>query len=135
MLTRAPALDYDAWARLGNSGWDWASLLEYHRRVRPFPSSRALRRRPSDCLSAREQTESFHIPTPALNLPRASAHDPTWTPAAHGHEGPVQASYSPYVSEQMQGLFEALREEGLCVLLSLAPLPLAFLTNSLQEGD
>ncbi|KPV76126.1 uncharacterized protein RHOBADRAFT_49619 [Rhodotorula graminis WP1] len=90
MLTRAPALDYDAWARLGNPGWDWQSLLEYHRR-----------------------SESFHLPTPALNLSPATAHDPTWTPSAHGHDGPVQASYSPYVSEQMQGLFEALREDGL----------------------
>ncbi|GAA6054180.1 hypothetical protein JCM3770_002819 [Rhodotorula araucariae] len=90
MLTRAPAVDYDAWSRLGNPGWDWPSLLPYHRR-----------------------SESFHIPTPAFNLPSATAHDPLWAPSVHGHSGPVQASYSPYVSEQMQGLFEALRAEGL----------------------
>ncbi|BGP46331.1 hypothetical protein JCM10450v2_002173 [Rhodotorula kratochvilovae] len=90
MLTRAPAADYDSWARLGNPGWDWPSLLPYHRR-----------------------SESFHLPTPALNLPPGSAHDPLWSPSVHGHDGPLQASYSPYVSEQMQGLFEALREEGL----------------------
>lgn len=30
---RAPKCDYDAWWMLGNEGWDWDSLLRYHRRV------------------------------------------------------------------------------------------------------
>ncbi|GAA5851239.1 hypothetical protein JCM9279_007495 [Rhodotorula babjevae] len=115
MLTRAPALDYDAWARLGNPGWDWQSLLSTIVACASSPPStprdeRAVLTFPPH---PHPQSESFHVPTPALNLPAATAHDPTWTPSAHGHDGPVQASYSPYVSEQMQGLFEALREEGL----------------------
>lgn len=32
--SRGPAVDYDAWERLGNPGWNWADLLPYQRRVR-----------------------------------------------------------------------------------------------------
>ena len=33
LFDRAPAEDYDAWAALGNPGWDWAGLLPYFRKV------------------------------------------------------------------------------------------------------
>ncbi|GAA5999425.1 GMC family oxidoreductase [Rhodotorula paludigena] len=88
--SRGPAVDYDAWERLGNPGWNWADLLPYQRR-----------------------SETFHIPVPAANLPAATAHDPLWVPSAHGHGGPVDVSYSQYISPQMQGFFESFRQEGL----------------------
>ncbi|GAA5971697.1 hypothetical protein JCM11641_000688 [Rhodosporidiobolus odoratus] len=87
---RAPAMDYDAWEKLGNKGWNWEELLEYHKR-----------------------SESFSIPTPAKNLDPRTAHDPIWAPHAHGHDGPLKASYTPFVGEQFAGLYDALREDGL----------------------
>ncbi|GAA6012441.1 hypothetical protein JCM10207_007088 [Rhodosporidiobolus poonsookiae] len=90
VMNRAPKIDFDAWEKLGNPGWNWDALLEYHK-----------------------QSESFHIPTPAKNADPRTGHDPIWKPAVHGHDGPVQTSYSPYVSEQFAGLFDALRDEGL----------------------
>ncbi|GAA5949997.1 hypothetical protein JCM21900_001358 [Sporobolomyces salmonicolor] len=44
---------------------------------------------------------------------RREAHDPIWNPKAHGHDGPVQVSYTPFVSPPMMGLFDMLREVGL----------------------
>lgn len=64
----------------------------------------------------RGQSETFHIPVPAANLPAATAHDPLWVPSAHGHDGPVKVSYSQYISPQMQGFFESFRQEGLYVM-------------------
>ncbi|BGP14174.1 hypothetical protein JCM10213v2_002114 [Rhodosporidiobolus nylandii] len=90
VMNRAPRIDYDAWEKLGNEGWNWKELLEYHRR-----------------------SETFHVPTPAKNLDPHTAHDPIWKPHAHGHDGPLQVSYTPYVSPAMAGLYDALREEGL----------------------
>jgi choline dehydrogenase-like flavoprotein len=30
---RGAAADYDAWAALGGTGWDWAGMLPYFRKV------------------------------------------------------------------------------------------------------
>ncbi|GAA5860685.1 hypothetical protein JCM8547_005500 [Rhodosporidiobolus lusitaniae] len=89
MINRAASVDYDAWEKLGNEGWNWKELLEYHRR-----------------------SETFYVPTPALNADPLTGHDPIWSPHAHGHDGPLQVSYSPYCAPQFAGLFNALREDS-----------------------
>ncbi|GAA5859125.1 hypothetical protein JCM1840_003763 [Sporobolomyces johnsonii] len=89
VYNRAPSVDYDAWETLGNPGWNWKELLPYHRR-----------------------SERFYPPMPAENLAQSEAHDPLWKPKAHGHDGPVQVSYTPFVSPQLMGLFNSLREAG-----------------------
>jgi choline dehydrogenase-like flavoprotein len=33
---RGAKADYDAWAQLGNKGWDWNGLLPYFKKVRNF---------------------------------------------------------------------------------------------------
>ncbi|GAA5837031.1 hypothetical protein JCM11251_004479 [Rhodosporidiobolus azoricus] len=82
--------DLNALVKLANEGWDWEGLLPYYQR-----------------------TESFHPPLPASNLDPKTAHDPIFSPRAHGHDGPVQVSYGPYLGKETEGLFDALREEGL----------------------
>ncbi|GAA5910301.1 hypothetical protein JCM6882_003244 [Rhodosporidiobolus microsporus] len=88
--TRPPKCDVNAWAELGNEGWDWEGLLPYYKRA-----------------------ETFHPPMPARNLDPRTAHDPIFAPRAHGHEGPVEVSYAPYLGEELEGFFDALREGGL----------------------
>ncbi|GJN88302.1 hypothetical protein Rhopal_001267-T1 [Rhodotorula paludigena] len=77
--SRGPAVDYDAWERLGNPGWNWADLLPYQRR-----------------------SETFHVPVPAANLPAATAHDPLWVPSAHGHGGPVEGFFESFRQEGLR---------------------------------
>jgi len=69
---RAAREDYDAWASLGNPGWDWAGLKHY------FMKSESLRRPPE------ADAEKFRF--------RVTDRD-------HGTTGPVQASCQPYLSE------------------------------------
>lgn len=38
--------------------------------------------------------------------------NPQYKTKVHGHQGPVQASYSPYFSPQFKGVFDGLRELG-----------------------
>ncbi|KAK5198411.1 hypothetical protein LTR92_002656 [Exophiala xenobiotica] len=69
---RAAREDYDAWASLGNPGWDWAGLKHY------FMKSECLSRPPE------ADAEKFRFRV---------------TDSDHGTAGPVQASCQPYLSE------------------------------------
>jgi choline dehydrogenase len=63
---RGAAEDYDAWASLGNPGWDWEGLLFYFKKSENFTPA------------APGYAEEFEI---------------SWDDATHGFDGPVQSSY------------------------------------------
>lgn len=91
MYTRGHKKDFDAWADLGNPGWDWDGLLSYHKR--------------SETLTPR------HEP----NAPAGGV--PVWDAAAHGDSGPIQTSHSPYAPEQYSAIYEGTQEVIDCVHL------------------
>ncbi|KAK7990324.1 hypothetical protein PG990_014604 [Apiospora arundinis] len=82
---RADAAEIDAWAALGNPGWDWNALYPYYQRG-----------------------EAFAPPTAAQTAAGAS-----WVPAYHGESGPLRTSY-PYemlngtLFDRMRTTWEAL---------------------------
>jgi choline dehydrogenase len=63
---RGAAEDYDAWASLGNPGWDWEGLLPYFKKSENFTPA------------ASGYAEEFEI---------------LWDDTTHGLDGPVQSSY------------------------------------------
>lgn len=63
---RASAADYDAWASLGNSGWDWDSLLPYFKKSTTF------------------------TPPTASNVQEFGT---TYDASYYGTNGPIQASF------------------------------------------
>ncbi|KAI1738091.1 hypothetical protein F4680DRAFT_459964 [Xylaria scruposa] len=62
---RANEADLDAWEKLGNPGWNWASLYPYYKR-----------------------SENFTIPGPGLQ-----ASGVTFDASVHGNSGPVRTGY------------------------------------------
>lgn len=64
---RGTPANYDAWADLGNPGWDWEGLLPYFKKVETFTPPSA------------EQVAQFGI---------------TWDDECHGFNGPVQSSFT-----------------------------------------
>ncbi|CAG8956351.1 hypothetical protein HYFRA_00003732 [Hymenoscyphus fraxineus] len=71
MYNRGQALDYDDWAKLGNTGWDFESLLPYFKKAEKF-------------IPPPYSTES--------NIPLESQHDGQF----HGSEGPIRTSFSTW---------------------------------------
>ncbi|KAK7937274.1 uncharacterized protein PG986_014142 [Apiospora aurea] len=82
---RGDAAEPDAWAALGNPGWDWKSMYPYYLR-----------------------SEAFSPPTEAQTAAGAS-----WIPRYHGNSGPLRTSY-PYemlngtLFDRMRTTWEAL---------------------------
>ncbi|KAI4290348.1 MAG: hypothetical protein L6R35_000385 [Caloplaca aegaea] len=74
--------DYNAWAALGNPGWDWEGMLPYFIKARGF-----------FCHIAREYSINYN-------------------PLVHGFSGPVQVSYPRYFYPQSTNLFAALNYLG-----------------------
>ena len=66
---RGSAADYDAWEELGNSGWNWQTLLHYFKKSETFTPAE----------------ETF-----------AAEFDISSSNSAHGFGGPVRASYPVY---------------------------------------
>ncbi|GAA5924091.1 hypothetical protein JCM1841_004570 [Sporobolomyces salmonicolor] len=85
--TRGFKLDYDSWSNLGNNGWSWDSLLPYFMK-----------------------SEKFH--PPAGNSQNIT---PVYNASVHGTQGPVQVSFSPYISEQFTGFYDGLRTMNVSV--------------------
>ncbi|GAA6062336.1 hypothetical protein JCM10212_006586 [Sporobolomyces blumeae] len=79
--TRGHKADYDGWAKMGAKGWTWKSLLPYFKKSEKFS-------------------------TPGKNNQDV---EPTYNAAVHGSSGPVQVSFSPYISEQFTGFYDGLR--------------------------
>ncbi|GAA5938083.1 hypothetical protein JCM1841_003805 [Sporobolomyces salmonicolor] len=79
--TRGFKLDYDSWSNLGNTGWNWDSLLPYFMK-----------------------SEKFVAPTG--NNQNVT---PVYDASVHGTSGPVEVSFSSYISDQFTGFYDGLR--------------------------
>ncbi|MCJ1435604.1 hypothetical protein MMC27_004978 [Xylographa pallens] len=66
--------DYDAWAALGNPGWDWDGILPYFMKSETY--------------------------TPVYSEQVAAEYSINYNPAVHGFSGPVQVSYPKYFYPQ-----------------------------------
>ncbi|PNS15655.1 Long-chain-alcohol oxidase FAO3 [Sphaceloma murrayae] len=87
---RGSAFDYNRWSALGNAGWSWQDLLPYFKKSEAFtPASQAI---------AREYGVRFD-------------------PAAHGTQGPIKASYSPFFWPSTKNYAEGSRELGINIPL------------------
>ncbi|MCJ1405765.1 hypothetical protein MMC11_008995 [Xylographa trunciseda] len=78
--------DYDAWADLGNPGWDWNGILPYF-----------------------IKSETY---TPVYSELVAEEYSINYNPAVHGFSGPVQVSYPKYFYPQSINFFDALNYLG-----------------------
>lgn len=87
IFDRGMPSNYDAWAALGNEGWDFQGLLPYFKKVSRH-ITRTTRAVSLDYLTER-QSETF-TPAPADH---ASLYGLTYDPECHGFDGPVKSSY------------------------------------------
>ncbi|KAL8716496.1 MAG: hypothetical protein Q9225_006187 [Loekoesia sp. 1 TL-2023] len=78
--------DYNAWAALGNPGWDWEGMLPYF-----------------------IKSETY---TPVYSADIAREYSINYNPLVHGFSGPVQVSYPRYFYPQSTNLFAALNYLG-----------------------
>ncbi|KAL8777695.1 MAG: hypothetical protein Q9194_002410 [Teloschistes cf. exilis] len=78
--------DYNAWAALGNPGWDWEGMLPYF-----------------------IKSETY---TPVYSADIAREYSINYNPAVHGTSGPVQVSYPRFFYPQSTNLFAALNYLG-----------------------
>ncbi|KAI4223477.1 MAG: hypothetical protein L6R36_005385, partial [Xanthoria steineri] len=78
--------DYDAWAALGNPGWDWDGILPYF-----------------------IKSETY---TPVYSAEIAREYSINYNPLVHGTSGPVQVSYPRFFYPQSTNLFAALNYLG-----------------------
>ncbi|GAA5897326.1 GMC family oxidoreductase [Sporobolomyces salmoneus] len=85
--TRGHKSDYDSWDALGAKGWNWNSLLPYFKKSEKFS-------------------------TPSSNNQNAQ---PVYDASVHGTSGPVQISFSPYISDQFTGFYEGIQKMGVSV--------------------
>lgn len=81
---RASAADYDAWERLGNTGWNWNSLLPYFKK-----------------------STTFTPPVPLLN-----AFGVTYDASYYGTNGPIHASFPPFEYADMTSIWAAYKAQG-----------------------
>ncbi|PPQ66224.1 hypothetical protein CVT24_000336 [Panaeolus cyanescens] len=86
LFDRGAAADYDAWAELGNPGWDFKGLLPYFKK-----------------------SETFTPPPPAL----AAEFGITWDLEGHGTDGPIYSTYPRYLTNDKKVFFAALNELGI----------------------
>ncbi|MCJ1280687.1 hypothetical protein MMC26_000004 [Xylographa opegraphella] len=78
--------DYNAWAALGNPGWDWNGILPYFMKSETY--------------------------TPVDSGQIAEEYSINYNPAVHGFSGPVQVSYPKYFYPQSVNFFDALNYLG-----------------------
>ncbi|KAE8446169.1 hypothetical protein EG329_012394 [Mollisiaceae sp. DMI_Dod_QoI] len=88
MYNRGHKSDYDDWARLGNPGWDFSSLLPYFKKHENFTD-------PSRYASKN-------------NIPLETTFDPSF----HGTEGPIHTSFSTWRLPQEKEWIEASAKLG-----------------------
>jgi choline dehydrogenase-like flavoprotein len=82
---RASATDYDAWEALGNSGWNWNSLLTYFRK-----------------------STTFTPPTRS----NAKEFGTTYDASYYGTNGPVHASFPNFEYQDTKNIWAAWKAEG-----------------------
>ncbi|KAK2000864.1 alcohol oxidase [Colletotrichum falcatum] len=103
IFDRGMPSNYDAWAALGNSGWDFEALLPYFKK-----------------------SESF---TPA-SPENAATYMMTYDPACHGAEGPVQSSYLAWSHPNNTNFLDAIHGLGVSTPVDQGCNPLgAYLTT------
>lgn len=84
-FVRGSATDYDAWEKLGNSGWSWNSLLPYFKKF-----------------------ETFTPPPPEL----AAEYPISTDLGPHGTSGPIGSSFSTYVFPAIKYFFRGWNAVG-----------------------
>ena len=82
---RASAADYDAWEQLGNSGWNWNSLLPYFKKSTTF------------------------TPPSAENV---KAYGTTYDASFYGTNGPIQASFPNFEYPDITTIWAAYKAQG-----------------------
>ncbi|KAJ0338057.1 hypothetical protein COL922a_006070 [Colletotrichum nupharicola] len=85
VFVRAGKAEYAAWEKLGAEGWGWDGIFPYFKK-----------------------SENFTAPPPDF----ADAANISWIDAAHGHSGPVQASYPNYFFPGAANFWQAALESG-----------------------
>ncbi|GAA6011247.1 hypothetical protein JCM11491_006773 [Sporobolomyces phaffii] len=85
--TRGHKSDYDSWDAVGAKGWTWQSLLPYFKKSEKFA-------------------------TPGSNNKGIK---PKYDASMHGTSGPVQVSFSPYISDQFTGFYDGIQSLGVPV--------------------
>ncbi|KAF2182747.1 GMC oxidoreductase [Zopfia rhizophila CBS 207.26] len=85
VFDRGTPADYDAWAELGNPGWDFAGLFPYFKRSETF--------------------------TPPLEQQAADL-GITYNPECHGFNGPVQSSFCAYTYPTHSNFLTAMASLG-----------------------
>ncbi|KZL78544.1 choline dehydrogenase [Colletotrichum tofieldiae] len=86
IFDRGMPSNYDAWAALGNTGWDFESLLPYFKKSEGF--------------------------TPA-SPENTALYGMVYDPACHGFEGPVQSSYLAWSHPNNTNFLEAMHGLGI----------------------
>ncbi|KZL82567.1 choline dehydrogenase [Colletotrichum incanum] len=103
IFDRGMPSNYDAWAALGNTGWDFETLFPYFKK-----------------------SESF---TPA-SPENTALYGMTYDPACHGFEGPVQSSYLAWSHPNNTNFLDAMHGLGISTPTDQACNPLgAYLTT------
>ena len=83
---RASAADYDAWEQLGNTGWNWNSLLPYFKKSTTF------------------------TPPSLLNI---KAWGTTYDSSYYGTNGPIQASFPNFEYPDISTIWNAFKSHGI----------------------
>ncbi|KAL0065383.1 hypothetical protein AAF712_007589 [Marasmius tenuissimus] len=86
MFDRGSAEDYNNWEKLGNTGWGWEGLLPYFKKSTKFNTP----------------------PDPAI----VSQYNITYDTSAYGTDGPIQATYPPWVWPGTKIQFQAWNDIG-----------------------
>ncbi|KAK1974247.1 hypothetical protein LZ30DRAFT_764879 [Colletotrichum cereale] len=103
IFDRGMPSNYDAWAALGNTGWDFKALLPYFKK-----------------------SESFTPASPENAATFGMTHDPT----CHGTEGPVQSSYLAWSHPNNTNFLDAMHGLGISTPIDQGCNPLgAYLTT------
>ncbi|EKG16591.1 Glucose-methanol-choline oxidoreductase [Macrophomina phaseolina MS6] len=90
LLHRGSAHDYDRWEALGNEGWSWSGLMPYFKK-----------------------SEVFSPP----NADVAAQYNITYDESAHGTDGRIHASYSPWFWPSTENYAAAAKELGINIPL------------------
>jgi len=85
-IDRASSTEYDVIEKLGNPGWNWESFLKYFKK-----------------------SENLHLPSKKF----ADEFGLQLDPEAHGTDGPLQVTFSEWITDVHKPFINALNEVGL----------------------
>ncbi len=90
VFVRGHPEDYDEWARLGNTGWDYADVLPYFKRLEACPDGEAAYRGRTGPISVRSNFRSHPLYDAFADSGREAGH-----PFTHDYNGASQWGVSP----------------------------------------